>query len=709
MNISKKRLLAVVSFVQLAVLPSYCQITTVYDSLSTAATAGTSRASSENPIYGDTLTLSAGGTLANFGLTLYNSSSSAGSITNGTTTVKFYDNTIPYTSGTINVQTLLGTAVVNWAYVGGDSLDPGVFDTQVVDLSGLGIVLPQNVLVTQQFTQTSGNSTRWGVALLSDPVVGSSPNTVFISSSALSPGLYTISGGNPGQVGYQIDIGPGGGGNHRPVANSQNLSVNANTSLPITLTATDADNDPLTYSIATSPANGNLTGTPPNVTYTPNFGYSGPDSFTFTANDGQTNSAPATISITVNPPLAGLIINPTWDTTITSDPNAAAIMNTISNAILVYETKFSDNVTVNIKFAEMGSGLGMSSTFFSPISYTTFFNALVADSKTTNDVTALAHIPLNGGIDPVDNTSSIRVTTANQRALGLSASISLDGTIFLNMSIINITRPPADLSKFDLMAVVSHEIDEVLGTSSALSSSGAEANSRPADLFRYTSGGLRTYTTVSAPTFDDAWFSIDGGITRPVRFNQSAGADYGDWWSTGAHTARVQDAFGTAGATPNLGVELTFLDVIGWDLVIPAPVPTIQSVGRTGNTINFSWASAVGHGYQVQYKTNLTQVGWLNLNSPITAISTTTSSSDTIGPDPRRFYRIALLTSSPAPPTVAQVNGAPTGPYSLVTNYFLPSQAMEIKGQSAKSLPALQIERARPFKGTARVEVRGQN
>jgi len=707
MNNSTRRLFAVISLLQLA-LSSYSQTTTVYDSLNTGVTAGTSKPSGENPIYGDALTLSAGGTLQNFGLTLYNSSSSAGSIITGTTTVKFYDNTIPYTSGTIN-NPLLGTAVINWDYTGGFPLDPGFFDTQVVDVSGLNIVLPQNVLVTQQFSQTSGASTRWGVALMSDPVVGSSPNTVFISSSATTAGLYTFSG-NPGQVGYQIDVSPGGGGNHRPVANPQTLSVNPNTSLPITLTATDADGDFLTYSIATSPSNGSLSGTPPNVTYQPNFSYSGPDSFTFTANDGQTDSAPATISITVNPPLAGLIINPTWDSTITSDPNAPAIMNSISNAILVYETKFSDNVTVNIKFAEMATGLGMSSTFFSTISYTTFYNALVADSKTTNDVIALSHIPFNGGINPVDGTTSNRVTTANQRALGLSINPPLDGTISLNMSIINIDRVSINPSKFDLMAVVSHEIDEVMGTSSSLGSAGPAANSRPADLFRYTSAATRTYTiSPPPPTFDDAWFSIDGGTTRLVRFNQSSSGDYGDWWSTGAHTPRVQDAFGTAGATPNLGVELTFLDVIGWDLVIPAPTPTIQSVTRSGNTINFSWASAVGRGYQVQYKTNLTQVGWLNLNSPITAVSTTTSSSDTIGPGPRRFYRVALLTSSAPPPTVPQAIEAPLGPLTLVTNYFLPEQAAQIKGQPIDSTSGLMIEPAKPFTGKVRVQVQGHN
>jgi len=153
---------------------------------------------------------------------------------------------------------------------------------------------------------------------------------------------------------------------------------------------------------------------------------------------------------------------------------------------------------------------------------------------------------------------------------------------------------------------------------------------------------------------------------------------------------------------------LTLLDVIGWDLVIPAPIPTIQSVTRSGNTINFSWASSVGHGYQVQYKTNLTQAGWINLNSPITALGAVTSSSDTIGPDPRRFYRIALLTSSPAPPTLAHANLASSSPFTLVTNYFLPDQATEITGQASKPVPGFEIEPARPFKGTVHIQVQGQ-
>src|SRR5688572_3667475 len=58
--------------------------------------------------------------------------------------------------------------------------------------------------------------------------------------------------------------------NERPVANSRAVIVQFNTATPITLTGSDPNGDPLTYGIETSPAQGTLTGTPPNVTYTPN-------------------------------------------------------------------------------------------------------------------------------------------------------------------------------------------------------------------------------------------------------------------------------------------------------------------------------------------------------------------------------------------------------------------------------------------------------
>ena len=86
-----------------------------------------------------------------------------------------------------------------------------------------------------------------------------------------------------------------------PAANADALSVNEDTSdNPITLTGSDPQDDPLTFAVATQPAHGTLTGTAPDLLYTPNANFYGTDSFTFTATDGVTTSPAATISITVH-------------------------------------------------------------------------------------------------------------------------------------------------------------------------------------------------------------------------------------------------------------------------------------------------------------------------------------------------------------------------------------------------------------------------
>jgi hypothetical protein len=87
--------------------------------------------------------------------------------------------------------------------------------------------------------------------------------------------------------------------NSPPVAYDQNVTVQKNTVKSIALSASDPDGDPLSYAIVTGPSNGALSGTAPDLTYTPDSDYTGPDSFTFKANDGQVDSNVATVSIIV--------------------------------------------------------------------------------------------------------------------------------------------------------------------------------------------------------------------------------------------------------------------------------------------------------------------------------------------------------------------------------------------------------------------------
>jgi hypothetical protein len=91
--------------------------------------------------------------------------------------------------------------------------------------------------------------------------------------------------------------------NYLPVVLAQEVATQAGKALPIILSGTDADNDLLIFSITTQPIHGTLAAgdTSAEWTYTPADGFTGVDSFAFTASDGYGNSEPAVITITVTP------------------------------------------------------------------------------------------------------------------------------------------------------------------------------------------------------------------------------------------------------------------------------------------------------------------------------------------------------------------------------------------------------------------------
>ena len=84
------------------------------------------------------------------------------------------------------------------------------------------------------------------------------------------------------------------------VANSQSVTTDEDTAVPITLTGSVGNGGAISLDVTSGPLNGTLSGVAPDLTYTPNPGYSGPDSFRFNAVYGRA-SVEATVSITVNP------------------------------------------------------------------------------------------------------------------------------------------------------------------------------------------------------------------------------------------------------------------------------------------------------------------------------------------------------------------------------------------------------------------------
>ncbi|MDR2981343.1 MAG: cadherin-like domain-containing protein [Puniceicoccales bacterium] len=106
-----------------------------------------------------------------------------------------------------------------------------------------------------------------------------------------------------------------------PAAIAQSYSFHQDTAQEIILVGYDADGDPLSYAIVTSPEHGSLSGAIPNLTYTPNAGFNGTDKFAFKVNDGKADSEMAWIALTVYPPDADpstsrlLISSPATDST----------------------------------------------------------------------------------------------------------------------------------------------------------------------------------------------------------------------------------------------------------------------------------------------------------------------------------------------------------------------------------------------------------
>ncbi|MCY1075834.1 kelch repeat-containing protein [Archangium lansingense] len=111
----------------------------------------------------------------------------------------------------------------------------------------------------------------------------------------------------PGAYALSVFANARGGGrmvtvleNTSPVAEDLTVSTPYGEPVNLSLVATDAEADTsLTFVIVTPPAHGTLSGTPPSVTYTPEPGYLGPDSFSFQARDCGLDSNVATVTLAV--------------------------------------------------------------------------------------------------------------------------------------------------------------------------------------------------------------------------------------------------------------------------------------------------------------------------------------------------------------------------------------------------------------------------
>jgi len=190
---------------------------------------------------------------------------------------------------------------------------------------------PDGDTITFTITGGPGNGTLAGTA----PFLSYTPVAEFSGTDSLT---FTVSDGslNSAPATVFITVTPI---NDPPVANAQSKTTAEDVPVAITLSGSDPEGGPITYSIAAGTGNGTLTGTAPDLLYIPDSNFNGSDSFTFTVSDGSLDSAPVTVSITVtpvnDPPVANAQSKTTAEdvpvaiTLSGSDPEGSALSFTI--------------------------------------------------------------------------------------------------------------------------------------------------------------------------------------------------------------------------------------------------------------------------------------------------------------------------------------------------------------------------------------------
>lgn len=154
------------------------------------------------------------------------------------------------------------------------------------------VMIGTPVTLSWQTTNAQGWWIDPGVGVVNGPS-GSLQVTPFTTTS------YTLIASNEfgrrtALVNVVVDLG-------LPIAEAQSVATIRNQPVSFTLRASDPNGNDLSYLLVTPPQRGALTGTLPNVTYTPTNDYFGQDFFTFKVNDGTNDSLTATVSIRIEP------------------------------------------------------------------------------------------------------------------------------------------------------------------------------------------------------------------------------------------------------------------------------------------------------------------------------------------------------------------------------------------------------------------------
>jgi hypothetical protein len=316
---------------------------------------------------------------------------------------------------------------------------------------------------------------------------------------------------------------------------------------------------------------------------------------------------PATLlSLSLVPLLLGtttanaLVITPEFDSSITSNANAATIEGSINSALTTLDGLYSNNINIAVNFTYNSASAGTllsTSQYMGAVSYSTYVADLQHDLSLNpnNSVLSTAIANLSYGND-ANGSKDVAVTLAQAEMLGIISSSTYNS--YLPSININSTQnfgftQPVSSSSYDLVGGLEHELNEVLGGGGGGSklnavqqgNAGLDGYVGALDLYRYSATHTASFTTSGSAS---SYFSINGGATSIVAFNQNSSGDYGDFAPACNNLGSgqlVQNAFnctGPSAAYTTSSPESTMLQAIGWTSTAsaipePATIPLVVS------------------------------------------------------------------------------------------------------------------------------------
>lgn len=332
-----------------------------------------------------------------------------------------------------------------------------------------------------------------------------------------------------------------------------------------------------------------------------------------------------------------LIFHITYDSSVTSQPNAAQIEAAYGVVTQQYSALFTNPITLNITVIWGNSGFGSSSyPLLGGATYPQITSALKANSTTSVDTNAVASLPSS---NPIGSLWYIpRCEAKALSLLGVNPNDSTaDGEVMFTSNGVTWAFSPTNRAvpgEYDFIAVAEHETSEVMGRCYGLGQVGGYV---PYDLFRFTNG-VRTFNAYDT----DVYFSLNKGVTPLKWFNAITSGDPQDWALT-----NIPDAFdyglAPGGKATLSSPDLSVLSVLGYKLNYKPPMLRVAPLANGNLQLNFT--NITGLSFQIMASSNpsASTTNWMDLGAPTEVTMGHYQFIDTGAPaNGARFYKVIL-------------------------------------------------------------------